>query len=64
MTKEEYRDRYGRHDACMCNNCGEYFPVDDLEAVYEPHGEETPICPNCHGDDISYDVYIEEEEDE
>jgi len=64
MTKEEYRDKYGRQDACMCTQCGEYFPCSELDSVIEPHGERTPVCPECGCDDIAYDVYIEEEEDE
>ena len=63
MTKHEYREEYGRYDACRCTRCGEFFPCSALNLVTEPHGEETPICPECECDDIEYDVYIEEEEE-
>lgn len=66
MTKEEYRTEYGRHDACICTRCGEYYSAMDLDTAIEPHGEEVAICPNCGCDDISYfnDIEDEEEEDE
>lgn len=64
MTKEEYRDRFGRSEACKCTRCGEYFPCHELELVREPHGEDTPICPVCGCDDLEYDAYIEEEDED
>ena len=56
MTREEYLSEYGRSDACMCNDCEEYFSVNDTETVREPHGEERAACPYCGSDDLSYDV--------
>lgn len=54
----------------MCNNCEEFFDLDDADFGYEPHGEKTPLCPCCGSDDLKYiDEYFNaldemEEDDE
>lgn len=63
MTKSEYREEHGKYDACVCQSCGGYFPTSALDYCVEPHGEKTPLCPECGCDDIAYGVEIEEEED-
>ena len=66
MTKHEYIEEYGRHDACFCENCEEYFHSSKAAAAIEPHGEETPLCPFCGSDYLHYPDEIEmtESEDE
>ena len=33
MDKREYRETYGLADACECQNCGEFFPPDEIRIV-------------------------------
>lgn len=65
MTKHEYIEEYGETNACLCDQCGEYFPPSDIKIEIEPHGEEWGTCPYCGCDNIHYlDSFDMREEDE
>ena len=66
MDKREYRETYGLADACECQNCGEFFPPEEIRNIREPHGEHTATCPFCGCDDLKYydEVDMREEPDD
>ena len=63
MTKEEYRDTYGLSEAVECQNCGKFFPPEEIRNIREPHGEYTATCPFCGCDDLKYYDEIDMRED-